>query len=56
MNEAAIQQESLKIDLSDIEVEEIEILSQEGGRGLPEFAASSCDSCNCGVCSCTEDQ
>lgn len=55
MQETQVQQERLKIDLSDIDVEEIEILTQEGGRGLPEFAASSCDSCNCGICSCTED-
>lgn len=56
MNHPAMQQDKLRIDLSDIEVEEIEVLTQEGSRGLPEFAASSCDACNCGVCSCTVDE
>ena len=33
--------ENLRIDLSDIELEDIEILAQEGVQGLPEFAAST---------------
>jgi hypothetical protein len=43
---------TLNIDLSDLEIEDIEVLMQEGGRGMPEFAASSCKLCDCGVCSC----
>ena len=41
-----------EIDLSDLHVEDIEVLVQEGSQGMPEFAASSCDTCNCGTCSC----
>jgi len=42
------------IDLSDIELEDVEVLSQEGARGIPEFAASSGE-CSCGICSCSEE-
>ena len=44
--------DQLFIDLTDIAIEEIEILAQEGSRGLAELAASSghCDSS--GICSC----
>ena len=41
-----------EIDLRDLHVEDIEVLVQEGSQGMPEFAASSCDTCNCGTCSC----
>ncbi|HZF30845.1 MAG TPA: thiopeptide-type bacteriocin [Gammaproteobacteria bacterium] len=40
--------QDLWIDLSDIELEDVEVLAQDG-KGVPEFAASSC-SCNCGSC------
>lgn len=43
---------TLSIDFSDVKMDEIEILVQEGSSGLPDFAASSCDVCECGECSC----
>jgi hypothetical protein len=46
---------SLQIDLSDLQIEDIEVLMQEGGRGMPEFAASSCKLCDCGICSCASN-
>ncbi|HEX2094854.1 MAG TPA: hypothetical protein VHG28_20815, partial [Longimicrobiaceae bacterium] len=47
--------DTLRIDLSDLVIDDIEVLAQEGGRGIPEFAASSCDGCLCQdtACSCT---
>ncbi|MEM9293601.1 MAG: hypothetical protein AAGD01_18115 [Acidobacteriota bacterium] len=39
------------IDLADVSVEEIQVLEQEGGRGIAEFAASTSDNCT-GQCSC----
>ena len=44
------------IDLSGIELGDVEILNQEGARAIPEFAASSCDNCSCGECSCGGDE
>ncbi len=44
--------DAFQIDLSDLQIEDIEVLMQEGGRGMPEFAASSCNTCGGGVCSC----
>ena len=46
---------TFQIDLSDLEIEDIEVLMQEGGRGMPEFAASTCKVCDCGTCSCTQE-
>lgn len=43
------------IDLSDLQIEDIEVLMQEGGRGMPEFAASTCKLCDCGFCSCSKE-
>ena len=44
---------SLKIDLSGLELEDIEVFLQEGSRGLPDFAASSgTNCCVAGACSC----
>ena len=34
------------IDLSGIDMEEVKLFVQEGGRGTPEFAAS-CSNCEC---------
>jgi len=46
--------DNLFIDLNDIAVEDVEILAQEGSRGMAEFAASSGTNCNAaGACSCT---
>lgn len=42
----------LFIDLTDIAIEDIEILAQEGSRGMAELAAST-GTCSCGQCSCT---
>jgi hypothetical protein len=44
----------LFIDLSDIAIDDVEILAQEGGRGMAEFAASCGTNCNvANACSCT---
>ena len=50
-----MDKEALWIDLDGIELEDVEILSQEGSHGIPEFAASSCSTCSCGQCSCGQD-
>jgi len=45
---------TLHIDLSDLDMEDIEVLAQDGSRGMPEFAASSgtyC--CSPNACSCS---
>lgn len=49
---------NLMIDLSDLEIEDVELLAIEGRRGMPDFAASCCSGCTCnsGGCSCTQDQ
>ena len=39
----------LEIDLTGIEVEDIDLFLQEGSRGLPPLAASS-STCDCGTC------
>jgi len=45
--------DNLFIDLTDIAVEDVEILAQEGSRGMAEFAASSGTNCSvAGACSC----
>ena len=45
---------TLHIDLSDLEIQDVEMLTQEGSRGMPEFAASSGTSCcAANACSCT---
>ena len=47
----------LFIDLNDIAIEDVEILAQEGSRGMAEFAASCAQSgatcCAANACSCT---
>ena len=46
--------DKLFIDLNDIAAEDVEILAQEGGRGMADFAASSGTSCcAANACSCT---
>jgi hypothetical protein len=52
-----MQYEDLWIDLSDIELQDLEILTQEGARAIPEFAAStdSCDWACCGRSTSVED-
>ena len=49
----------LEIDLAGLEIEEIEVFAQEGGRAMPEFAASTgCSGWICGfnICSCAIQQ
>ncbi|MEM1182239.1 MAG: hypothetical protein AAGM22_28075 [Acidobacteriota bacterium] len=42
----------LTIDLSNLEIAEVDVLSQDG-KGLPEFAASSAtNACVANCCSC----
>lgn len=48
--------DSLQIDLSDLEIDDIEVLAQEGSRGMPEFAASCCGTVTCGSGSCGSEQ
>jgi hypothetical protein len=47
----------LMIDLSDLEIEDVELLAHPGSRGMPEFAASCTQNCTCnaGGCSCTSN-
>ncbi|MEM9293840.1 MAG: hypothetical protein AAGD01_19335 [Acidobacteriota bacterium] len=49
------QSDELFIDFLDIQVEDIKVLSQEGSRGIAEFAASTSKTCS-GQCSCTVDE
>ena len=46
----------LEIDLAGIEIEDIEVFTQDGSRAMPDFAASTgCKAWLCGlgpVCSC----
>jgi Thiopeptide-type bacteriocin precursor len=52
-----MSQQNTWIDLTGINFEDVEVLSQEGARAIPEFAASCCQNCSCGTCSCgKEDQ
>jgi hypothetical protein len=45
--------DNLFIDLTDIAIEDVEILAQEGSRGMAEFAASTGTNCSAaGACSC----
>jgi hypothetical protein len=46
----------LLVDLSDLTTAEIEVLAQQGGRGMGEFAASSCCGPSTATCSCVVDQ
>lgn len=47
----------LLIDLSDIKLDDVQILSMEGGRAIPEFAASSgTQCCGVGACSCSAEE
>ena len=50
-----MDQENQWIDLSDLKLEDVELLSQEGARGIPAFAAST-GTCNCGMCSCSQEK
>lgn len=46
--------DALSIDLSDLDIEEIEILMQEGSTGMPDFGASCAEVCvEKGSSSCT---
>ena len=47
----------LFVDLNDIAISEVEILVQEGSRGMAELAASCGTNCNVATaCSCTIKQ
>lgn len=39
-------QDPIQIDLSGIEIEDVELFLQEGSRGMPEFAASCSGICH----------
>jgi hypothetical protein len=43
--------ENLWLDLSDLKLEDLEVLTQEGARAIPEFAASTQCSCTSNCCS-----
>jgi hypothetical protein len=48
--------EELKINLSGLELEDIEVFLQEGSRGMPDFAASSgTNCCVANACSCRQE-
>lgn len=45
--------EALHIDLSDLDIDDVEMLMQAGGRGMPDFAASTGEICKAAcACSC----
>ena len=46
---------NLNIDLQDLNVEDVEILSQEGSKGTPDFATSTGSSGSSGTNSCVID-
>ncbi len=46
----------LLVDLSDLATAEIEVLAQQGSRGMPEFAASTGSCPSTGTCSCVVEQ
>lgn len=46
----------LLVDLSDLATDEVEVLAQQGGRGMPEFAASTGNCGSTGTCSCTVEE
>jgi hypothetical protein len=47
----------LLVDLSDLATDEVEVLAQQGGRGMPEFAASTGGVCNADSnCSCVVNE
>jgi hypothetical protein len=50
--------ENLRVDLSGIELQDIEVLAQEGARAIPDFAAStsSCTHNCCGTSTSTGDE
>jgi hypothetical protein len=45
----------LLVDLSDLATDDVEVLAQQGGRGMPEFAASTGTCGSSGNCSCAVD-
>ncbi|MEM9293606.1 MAG: hypothetical protein AAGD01_18140 [Acidobacteriota bacterium] len=47
--------DALFIDLNDVSVDDIQVLDQEGSRGVAEFAASTSETCT-GTCSCVVNQ
>lgn len=48
-----MNKDNLELDLTGLEIEEVEIFMQEGSRGTAEFAASTGSSGNSGTNSCT---
>lgn len=49
--------DNLFIDLNDIDLAEVEILTQEGSRGIEHFAASTGTNCDANnACSCSIDE
>jgi hypothetical protein len=48
-----MKKDNLELDLTGLEIEEVEVFMQEGSRGTPEFAASSGNTGNSGTNSCT---
>jgi len=46
----------VQIDLSGLEIEDIELFLQEGSRGIPEFAASCSTICHYWCCAASCNQ
>jgi hypothetical protein len=46
----------LTLDLQDLNVEDVEILAQDGSHGVPDFATSTGSSGSTGINSCVIDQ
>lgn len=57
MDRQATELDALEIDLSDLALDDVDVLIQDGSRGTPDFAASTvcCDACgNCYSCTTSE--
>jgi hypothetical protein len=48
-----MKKDNLELDLTGLDIEEVEVFMQEGSRGTAEFAASTGSSGNSGTNSCT---
>ena len=48
-----MKKDNLELDLTGLDIEEVEVFMQEGSRGTAEFAASTGSSGNSGTNSCS---
>jgi len=50
-----MKNDNLELDLTGLNIEEVEVFMQEGSRGTAEFAASSGNTGNTGMNSCGQN-